>query len=96
VTKGIMSKERVLGIGEVYCPGIEDFQYPMIILMLIGSKCCPLSWAKVMLAGLPLVVVVGVVVFVWMVLDVASKIVNMVGVFIVVVFGRVAWLVCGV
>jgi hypothetical protein len=40
-----------------------------------------------MLAGLPLVVVVGVVVFVWMVLDVASKIVSKVGVFIFVVFG---------
>jgi hypothetical protein len=60
----------------------------MIVLTLIGSKCCLLSlWANVILAGLPLVVIVGVVVFVWMVLDVASKIVNMVGVFIVVVFG---------
>jgi hypothetical protein len=33
------------------------------------------------------VVIVGVVVFVWMALDVASKIVSKVGVFIVVVFG---------
>jgi hypothetical protein len=40
----------------------------------------------VRLAGLPLVVVVEVVVFVWMVLDVASMIVSKVGVFIVVVF----------
>jgi hypothetical protein len=40
-----------------------------------------------MLAGLPLVMVVGVVAYVWMVLDAASKIVNMVGFFIVVVFG---------
>jgi uncharacterized membrane protein YphA (DoxX/SURF4 family) len=42
-----------------------------------------------MLASLPLVVgvVVEVVVCVWMVLDVANRIVSTVGVFIVVVFG---------
>jgi hypothetical protein len=43
----------------------------------------------VILAGLPLVVVVvfKVVIFVWMVLDVASRIVSIVGVFIVVFGG---------
>jgi hypothetical protein len=54
-------------------------------------------YAKVMLTGLPLVVVVEVilfvwlVVFVWTVVDVVSKIISIVGVPIVVVFGRDAW-----